>query len=245
MINILNYSTDRIYVVGDVHAEFDTLNYLIHKKHQIKHSLFIQVGDFCVGFYKENFYKLKLEWLNNELTENDNTLLVVRGNHDNTLYFNDLEYNNESWNLSNLILLPDYSLIKTDLGNILCVGGEASIDYKYRTIGIDFWKDELPVFDENKLKYIIDNNIVINYMITHGMPTITYPLTNYVMDDEEVTEYCKLGRKVFDKIYQYLVVNNSQKISKWFSGHYHEPHFENVLGIDFIVLDINEIKDLK
>jgi len=245
MINILNYNTDRIYIIGDVHSEYDTLNYIIHKKHQIKHSLFIQVGDFGVGFYELDYYKLKFEWLNNELLENDNTLLVVRGNHDNQLYFNNLEYNTEICNLSNLILLPDYSLIKTDLGIILCIGGEASIDYKHRTVGIDFWKDELPVFDEIKLKYIVDNNIDINYIVTHGMPTITYPLTNYVMDDEEVKEYSKLGRKVFDNIYQYLVVNNNIKIKKWFSGHYHEPHFENILGIDFIVLDINEVKELR
>jgi hypothetical protein len=250
MLNILTYPTDRIYIISDIHGEFDTLNYLIHKKYQIKRSLFIQVGDFGVGFYKENYYINKLNWFNNELSENDNTLLVIRGNHDNGFYFNDQEYNNKYWNLYNLKLLPDYSLVSTDLGNILCIGGEASIDYKNRIEGRDFWKDELPIFDEEKLKYLNDNNILIDYVVTHGMPTFTYPLRKYTLgiveyiDDKNIAEYSGLGRKVFDMVYQYLVTNNNHPIKKWYSGHYHEYHFENVMGIDFIVLDINEIKEL-
>jgi predicted phosphodiesterase len=232
----LNNPNTDIYLIGDIHGEFKTLNFLLHKRFEFKDSLFIQLGDFGVGFHKEKYYINILNWLNDELKENNNTLLAIRGNHDNPLYFNDL------WNLSNLKLLSDYSVIETIKGNVLCVGGEASIDYKLRTEGKDYWKNELPVFDEIKLKEISDT-YKIDYVLTHGMPTITYPILNYNLTDSDVIEYCKQSRKVFDMIYQYLI-NNNHPLKKWFSGHYHEYHFENILGIDFTILGINEIKEL-
>ena len=225
-----------VILVGDIHGKFRELNFKIHKQYVITQSLIIQLGDFGVGFHADAYYMTEFNKLNKELAKYGNTLLAFRGNHDDPQWFDG------RIDMSNLKLIPDYTVIETDKGNVLCIGGEASVDYKYRLKHqeITWWADELVVFDEEKLH----NLPKIDYVCTHGMPEGTYPIIKYIGEDTEVTKYAGLSRRELSMIWQYLT-NNEHPIKKWYAGHYHESHKENILGIEFNILDVNEFRELK
>lgn len=230
----LNFYNEDILTYGDTHGSFQRLNFELHKRFIITQSLIIQVGDFGVGFYNERYYTNEFAKLNKQLAKYGNTLIVIRGNHDNPEWFDGRV------NLSNLKLVPDYTVLYTVKGNILCIGGEASIDYKQRTEGEDFWREELPIYNEESLHLLPE----ISYVITHGMPEVVYPYVKYKCDDKEINEYASLSRKILGRIWAYLSFNQPS-IKSWYCGHYHESHSENVLGIDYHILNINELKELK
>lgn len=90
--------------------------------------ILFSIGNSYLGrFNKEKCIKI-LTPLNEYLKENDCYLLLVRGGDDNPSYFNE-----EGLGLSNIIPLPDYSVVTVIYGprlvktNILCVGGETSM----------------------------------------------------------------------------------------------------------------------
>ena len=86
------------------------------------------VGDSYLGhFNKEKTVRI-LTPLNDYLKEKDCYLFLVRGGNDDPSYFSE-----EGLGLSNIIPLPDYSVVTIIYGpkltktNILCVGGETSL----------------------------------------------------------------------------------------------------------------------
>lgn len=90
--------------------------------------LLFSVGDSYLGrFNKEKTVRM-LTPLNDYLKEKDCYLFLVRGGNDDPSYFSE-----EGLGLSNIIPLPDYSVITIIYGpkltktNILCVGGETSL----------------------------------------------------------------------------------------------------------------------
>ena len=90
--------------------------------------LIFSVGDSYLGrFNKEKTVRI-LTPLNDYLKEKDCYIFLVRGGNDDPSYFSE-----EGLGLSNIIPLPDYSVITIIYGpkltktNILCVGGETSL----------------------------------------------------------------------------------------------------------------------
>jgi hypothetical protein len=235
----LTFDQDKIIAIGDVHGEFRPLNYQIHKRYRIENSLLIQVGDFGIGFFGEKYdeySRYSLDWLNVNLIKNNNFLVVIRGNHDNPSYF-DGEFGR-----SNIKLVEDYTLLETKLGRILCVGGAASIDKSFRVEGQSWWKDELPVYNLDKLLEL-EKEESIDYVLAHSNPERAYPTNKLHFFGKEVDEYIKQSRQTLDKIYQFL--SNHFKIKKWINGHFHFNHSEIIKDTEFISIDIMEFYELK
>jgi len=140
-----------IFFLGDVHGQFDYLNWKIKDNPDVfNNSSIIQVGDFGIGFkYNESSEKISLKKLNDTCVKHNIHIYAIRGNHDNPSYFNQ----NHDPVYSNIHLVPDYSVLTIDGKNILCIGGAISIDRVYRIEGIDYWKDENFIFDEKRLIY--------------------------------------------------------------------------------------------
>jgi len=163
--------------MGDIHGAFDWLRYEI-KRLNLSDCIIIQVGDFGIGFHSESHDSNQLNFLNQFLVERNINLYAIRGNHDNPAYFN----GNLNPHLSNLILVPDYTVLELGGYKILFVGGATSIDrydriknnakYKIeKKEKCEYWEDEVFVLDEEKLSSMKGIDVVI----THFSPDYCKP----------------------------------------------------------------------
>lgn len=222
-----------IVYIGDLHGNFDFIRWWL-KAHQIKNCTLIQVGDFGIGF-KPNTEDRILQSINEELSERESTLLVIRGNHDNPSYFDgkhDYEF---------IKFLPDYTTMEIDGLNHLFIGGALSIDRRVRTEGIDYWKNEGFVKDLDKISELKDIDVVV----THTAPNFVEPfgfngiVAHYAENDptllEDLTEERKLLNEVFDKLWE------KNNIQYHFYGHFHYDTKNLVNNCTHVMLNISQV----
>ena len=98
-----------------------------HGLQEMKDCVIIVAGDCGFGFNKEEYYHQIFNKYIPLLEQNNIFIYFVRGNHDDPSYFEEQKINYER-----IKTVPDYSVIKIDDKNILCVGGAISIDRTYR-----------------------------------------------------------------------------------------------------------------
>jgi len=188
-----------------------------------------------MGFHKPNYYKTEFDTLNEIAKASNNLIFGVRGNHDDPSYFDG------SFEYTNIKLLPDYSTIKTkNNNNILFIGGGLSIDRINRFEGVSYWKNELPVYDENKLKQISKPSIVVS----HAAPAFAYPQTkkglkNWGKIDPNLYNDNNMERGILTRIFNYLY-DNKMIPNMWIYGHYHTSFEEQYYNVKFKALDIFE-----
>lgn len=237
MINTLdfkNITDNKIIFIGDIHGEFNTLLWIIKQnKTYFNDTILIVLGDCGIGFYKERYYVDLFKRMNDICIEINTTIVMFRGNHDDPSYFdgNKLCY-------SNIKVIPDYTIIQTYEKNILCIGGGLSIDRvsrqkkecslnKYKNIEHYkklYWENELPVYDEDKLNEIRDNNINIDVIATHTAPSFfpfndTTGLTYFLSVDDKLKDDLITERSIMDNIYNYC--KTFLDVRYWFYGHFH------------------------
>src|SRR6476659_7355935 len=100
--------------IGDLHGKFRELARLVAEK-QIINTTLIQLGDFGVGFLPPAVEQAQLKDLDATLKSANNALYAIRGNHDDPSYFT----GSPRYPLSNIDLLPDYSLLSINDNPIL------------------------------------------------------------------------------------------------------------------------------
>src|SRR6056297_2566947 len=160
---------DLLIFGGDIHDKYYIiLNFI--EKYEIKNSAIIIAGDFGIGFKHPLKEKSKLKKLNYKLLESNNTIFVVRGNHDDPSYF----YGNND--KTNIKFVPDYTVLNINNQNILCVGGAVSIDRVNRESytegrGRDWWSNEIFNYDPKKIETLTNIDVVV----THSAPNFAYP----------------------------------------------------------------------
>lgn len=230
---------EHLLFCGDIHGDINVIpNFL--KKNELKNCAVFQVGDFGIGFQNDHDENRRMFYLSDRMENSNSDLFVIRGNHDNPKYF-DGEHNYD-----NLFFIEDYSVIEINGKNILGVGGAISIDRtnrsgywnKYKTH--NYWKDEIFVLDEEKLKKIKDIDIVI----THTSPNFCVPLTkiglkSWLLKDKELDNDTTMERHFLTIMYNILIENN--KIQEWYYGHFHLSNIQYYEDIKFLALDIDEI----
>ena len=85
---ILSYSNVKSVVVcGDIHGDFETLVYKITIQYQLENTLVIVAGDCGFGFEKSEYYEQIFNRIQKRLSSRNNWIVMIRGNHDNPLYF--------------------------------------------------------------------------------------------------------------------------------------------------------------
>lgn len=241
-----------IIFLGDIHGEFKTLINLI-KRYDITDSTIIQVGDFGVGFYSPVKDRDDMLSLNICLRQRNCTMYAIRGNHDDPKFFKG------DTSFSNLLLVPDYTKISVDGINILLVGGALSLDrfdriqmmkpkHKYDKPKTCYWKDELFVLNETKLRKFTGIDVVV----THTTPTWCFPeypsvvnpfLEKQIEKDPKIKEDLEFERTQMDRFFEILSEKNT--ITHHYYGHFHDTHTKEVNGCKHILLNINEFKDLR
>ena len=242
------YDDLNIGVIGDIHGDFKVIMNKI-KQYQMENIVLFQVGDFGVGFnYNDPREPIKehkrLCMLNTSLKKKNIYLNIIRGNHDNPLFF-DGEHN-----FSNIIFMKDYDIVKIANITLIGIGGATSIDrkenfifkHKGRRVNIDWWESEKFVYDPLKL------NKKVDIVLTHTCPSFAYPyfhdekLKTWFDTDKTLKTELIEERNLLTKVYDKLVELGS--IKNWFYGHYHQSKFYDYDNTKFHLLDINEFRSL-
>lgn len=225
------YTDTHVGLAGDWHGNVQWAKYAIQKFHEAGIREIWQVGDFGYwGGSKGHYY---LSDISDLLVSLDITLLVVPGNHENWALLK--EYWDENPDVPymvrpNLTLLPrGYSFFKNNR-LIYTFAGAPSIDFQYRTEGMDWWLDELPTVEERERLLVGAESIVERYeradvFLAHDIPNIDLydlpgPLASILSSNPMgwpniALKYAEYGRQILTPFYE------TMKPRLWVNGHYH------------------------
>ena len=231
---------------------YDIAKYLGHIENCV-----IIVGDCGFGFNKEEYYHQLFNKYHELLKKNNIYVYFVRGNHDDPSYFTDNKINYEY-----IKTVSDYSVICVNDKNILCVGGGLSIDRiwrKQQEIKINkykktiekklYWENEMPIYSEDLLNEIQNNDIKINIVISHTSPHFVFPtkkdsLSYWAKLDKNLYKDIEIERNTLTSIFDFLTANK-HPLTNWYYGHFHCNNTEKKQKVTFTAineLDISKVK---
>lgn len=234
----ITFKNKTIFAIGDIHGNFETAIYEI-SRHRLEDSVIIVAGDCGFGFHQKGYYDSLLNRLNSKLKKLRSTVIFIRGNHDDPMYFTtdlyDLEY---------IKTVRDYTIISIDNDgcneyNILCIGGAISIDRTLRIKNDESFNGKLNIRkhpESRRYSYWSDENFNlnteilnemygINCIVTHGNP-----YHNNGIISGYVKEWCNLDSTLMDDILSEhtnmremldILLLNGNEVKLWVNGHYH------------------------
>lgn len=257
----INHVLKPIQEPKDKEKEDDAEKPLVFRKGIYSDSIFVVVGDIGLGFKPYQYYIDTLTSFNEECKENNTHVLFMRGNHDDPSYFSE-----EKINLSNIKSIPDYSVLKFQDHNALCIGGGTSIDAlwrKQREVIINafnkpnkfykklYWDEEATVFSKEDIEQINESGIKIDLLFTHVPPTSknvhgNQDILNYwLSSDQSLEETLYNEKQTMHLIYQTLEKLNHIKL--WVSGHMHYSNMfteKKTLCVQLNVEEMNSIEQM-
>ena len=245
LLNILDFKQyNNIIFCGDIHGLYNLKDISKNYINEIKDSLIIFCGDIGFGFNTPVIEKNILNDCNEIIKQKNIHYILFRGNHDNPkIFIKDSEYN-----LSNITIIPDYTILNTMTYNILCIGGGISIDRIHRIPNISYWEDEIipPLNDilKDELKTLSYN---IDIICTHNAPTYIKPVNNDLNDAGPIVESWSIydkelktdvwnDRYVLNELHEFL--KTCHDIKYWIYGHFHDHFYTEYENIKFIGLNM-------
>lgn len=217
----------KLLTVGDLHGEEDTDKLSIEKfpeqETMTKEDILFQVGDFGWIWHPIGIHERQnkgLQWL----ASRNYTLAVVPGNHENYDEIFKLPII-EKWGgkvrvldtgVGEIFFLERGELYLINGKTFWIFGGALSIDQNDRTIGVDYWTQEIPSWLE--FNYGMDKldsvNWTVDYVITHTCPM------NIIGDVIHKTIYTE--GKMKDPVAEYLFeIYKKITFKEWHFGHFH------------------------
>jgi DNA repair exonuclease SbcCD nuclease subunit len=236
-----------IYGMGDIHGAFHEVDKIGQVVRALpEDSLLIQVGDFGIGF--GDFRAIKemrmLDSLNKLCSEKNVQIWAIRGNHDNPVYWKDAQTRSEFLHsFLMLSFIPDYTRVTINGINFLFVGGAISVDRTDRKEGINYWEDEIFVYDEKEIVLSQDTEI----LITHSLPSDVPPPTTmkggiverFAQVDKTLVEDLETERENLRQL-----VGQLPKLKRVYAGHFHQSQIFNKNGVKYYTLDIGEAREI-
>jgi predicted phosphodiesterase len=224
---------------GDLHGKLQELVFKLHAQYGLQDAVCFCAGDIGLGFYKENYYRQLFEELNSKLVKSNNTLCFIRGNHDDPDYWKAGRFS-----YSNIIFVPDYTLVHFMDTTILCIGGAVSVDRALRTEGKDYWTGEGFQYKEPLLE-----GLNPDVVITHSAPHICFPYTkegivNWMEKDCDLQQDIDVERSNHSLVYEQLKRNGAAP-SQWIYGHFHSSHTDYHEQTKFMLLNELEVYEIK
>lgn len=226
--------------IGDIHGEFEELAHRLTVR-RIKDSVLVQVGDFGLGFSGKEKEELNIESLNKTLSEGNNLLYAIRGNHDDPSYF-------EKWQkIGNIRLVPDYSVLELEGYTVFLAGGAISIDRAIRVQGKNYWKEEEFVFDADRLEVALKEVKNVDIVVTHTAPTEFWPfkinslVQAYARRDDNLIFQLARERELHSKLLKHLTSKFTP--THWYYGHFHTIADGDYNDLKYLVLGESEIRE--
>lgn len=190
-------------------------------KSELNNSLLIVNGSNCFGSKDLKYYYDRFKSFDKVLEDNNCKLVFVRGS-DDPKYFED-----GLIDFDNIKTIRDFSVIKLEKYNCLCIGGSISPDRKWKKqqeqrIGKKlYWEEERMNYDEEKLIEILDE-YEIGCVVTPDSPSFIAPSTNnlrqnsiWFREDELLMKDISEERNIIDKIY-IKMIEKGKKPYMWF-----------------------------
>ncbi len=209
-----------VYLTGDLHGEIDF--YKINRIPPDCEKLII-LGDFGVIFDPDETETEKN--LLNKLEKLEIPILFIDGNHENFTRLNAFPRENKFENEVGVIRNNIFHLLRGNIYNIddnkiFVMGGGLSIDKKYRTENISWWKEEEPSREEieNAFNSLEAVNNTVDYIFTHSMPS---KLKSYLKGSfiENGFYDSKGSSHSYTEKFLDELLNIEFRI--WYFGHYH------------------------
>ena len=210
-----------ITITGDVHGSVDFLkltpSFMPHININVDPydiDIMFICGD--AGFIWDG--GLDDQMIKEEIEKLPYTLLCVLGNHENYDIINKIPITD--WNgikvrqiAKNCFYLVSPQVFILDGKKYFVMNGATSIDKKYRTEHISWWRDEIPTERSFELakQLLLDNEYKVDYIITHCSPTkIIYKLFSNPIKEgiDKLTDF-------------YDWVDSAVLYKKWYMGHLH------------------------
>ena len=213
-----------IFVCGDIHADISHISKRAMKKQNImltENDYLIILGDFGgVWYYPESrFYKQDV-YLQKWLSKQPWTTLFVDGNHENHDLLN--QYPIEEWNGGNvhhivkdkIIHLMRGQIFNIDGKTIFTMGGAQSHDMEIRQEWINWWRAELPSFQEYEtaINNLEKNNWKVDYVLTHCCSSSG---AKELLQEK----YNSADESLLEAFFEGLTKNLTY--DRWYCGHYH------------------------
>jgi predicted phosphodiesterase len=245
----------RLFYLGDIHGNFSVIHQYV-KKFDIKNAHIIQVGDFGVGFKSIEKEKRLLQMYHDLLVKNNVIVWAIRGNHDYKPHFD-----SDPFGLTNIKLIPDYTILELCGKKILCVGGAVSVDRTWRytfkqkmgifenqALGVEsWWPDEIFQLDKDKICEMRDIDIVVTHTCPHYCPpdnTFGFgPFVEGIIRDTGDTGLktdLNVERQAMTDLFHLLKMNGNN-IEKHYYGHFHNSEVQNYDGCEHRMLGIGEL----
>lgn len=167
-------------------------------------------------------FKDSLGKLNDSFKKINTTVLYVRGVSDDAEMFK-----NNAIDMSNIKTLQDYTVVNTNYGECLCIGGRTSYDRSWRKkqaleLGRDLWHEGEEFFlDEGKLETVLREGH-ISMLFTDVPPNCVKlkddddAILGWLSIDKTLSSDTENERLLADRIHSHLMSNKKNKPKKWF-----------------------------
>ena len=247
-----------IVVSGDIHGDFNQVIFKLCVQYQMTDTVLIVAGDCGFGFEQKEYYDQMARHNAKRMSEANNWIVFVRGNHDNPAYFDGVQFNHKRF-----LAVPDYTILSACNHTILCVGGAVSIDrhirmqewrkycikHKLDLTSTDklnknfYWPEEPPVYNDEKLSFI-NQRFAIDTVVTHTAPDFCELMSKnglraYAAIDKELLKDVEKERTSITMLYNRLV-HDAHPLTHWYYGHFHQSWHSTIEGVLFKMLDIME-----
>lgn len=204
-------------LIGDIHGDWHDYQLVAAP---IEHKS-IQVGDFGIGFSGPYW-----EDRTNQF-HHSGQHRFIRGNHDKPeTCKNDM---------------TGYIADGTVENDVMYVGGAWSIDYRYRTEGVDWWRDEEASTVE--LRQFLDTYAMIKprVMITHDCPTLA-AYYMFIREGKSIGGNVQYLTRTAETLQAMFEIHQPEE---WYFGHWHATKSRVIDGTKFNCLGICDFVDVE
>ena len=173
-------------------------------------------GGFGFGTKDDKFFDDMITKINELLSKNNSNLVFVRGCNDDPSY-----YTEKKFDFSNIVFAEDYSIVKLNGFDCLCIGGGVPIDRHWKMeqgkrLGRQlFFNGCNTVFNKDVIDDVISNSN-ITVIVSNDPPTFIPPYVDesrsskWIENDKDIIRDITEQRLVIDSIYSELTKFNKK-----------------------------------